>query len=49
MDYEDLRRLFIAHEYRTFQGGYACFCGWSGSNQSEHMADVALDYVMGAA
>lgn len=40
-DYEGLRRKFMQHEYRPHEGGYRCLgCGWEGSSQAEHMADV---------
>lgn len=41
--YEAYRALFLTHEYRAFQGGYRCACGWTGSSQAEHMADVVRD------
>lgn len=45
--YEELLALFKRHEYRPFEGGYRCTCGWTGSSQSEHMADVVADEVTG--
>ena len=47
MYYDDLRQLFMAHEYTPSGGGYRCTCGWTGSSQAEHMADVTFELAAG--
>lgn len=45
VEYEELRQLFLNHEYRARAGGYGCSCGWSGASVAEHLADRVCDWL----